>query len=151
MDLVGSTARKNGTRGGRDQFSWDKVKDDKYYHNYLGHSVKAPRSARKGEVATDPLWYAKAPTSSSAAQAGNESFVDEERESKRRRRSTEPDVRSSTCTAGTTRKKSNSNNGKAMNKRAQRLQRVRAGIKEAKLVEEPEHPKAPLDGELKES
>ncbi|RUO97646.1 kinase phosphorylation protein-domain-containing protein [Jimgerdemannia flammicorona] len=31
-----------GVRGGQDQFSWEKVKDDKDRENYLGHSVMAP-------------------------------------------------------------------------------------------------------------
>lgn len=29
-------------RGGRDQFNWSSVKDDKHYQNYLGHSLMAP-------------------------------------------------------------------------------------------------------------
>lgn len=32
---------RGGTRGGRDQFSWDQVKSDKDREYYLGHSVKA--------------------------------------------------------------------------------------------------------------
>ncbi len=32
---------RGGTRGGKDQFSWDNVKADKDREYYLGHSVKA--------------------------------------------------------------------------------------------------------------
>lgn len=31
-----------GTRGGKDQFSWEDVKNDKHRENYLGHSLMAP-------------------------------------------------------------------------------------------------------------
>lgn len=33
---------RGGTRGGKDQFNWEDVKEDKQAQNYLGHSVKAP-------------------------------------------------------------------------------------------------------------
>ncbi len=32
---------RGGTRGGKDQFSWESVKADKDREYYLGHSVKA--------------------------------------------------------------------------------------------------------------
>ncbi|KAL0084611.1 kinase phosphorylation protein-domain-containing protein [Phycomyces blakesleeanus] len=33
---------RGGVRGGKDQFSWDSVKEDKHRENYLGHSLMAP-------------------------------------------------------------------------------------------------------------
>jgi hypothetical protein len=35
------TEERGGTRGGRDRFDWDSVKNDKYRLNYLGNSVHA--------------------------------------------------------------------------------------------------------------
>lgn len=32
---------RGGTRGGKDQFSWENVRADKDREYYLGHSVKA--------------------------------------------------------------------------------------------------------------
>jgi hypothetical protein len=47
----GSTRyREGGTRGGRDQFNWDQVKDDRFRDYYLGASVK---------LAKDKEWLAK--------------------------------------------------------------------------------------------
>jgi len=48
----GSTKyRDGGTRGGRDQFSWEQIKDDRFRDYYLGASVK---------LAKDQEWLAKA-------------------------------------------------------------------------------------------
>jgi hypothetical protein len=59
MDLLASTEIREGNRGGRDQFSWEKVKEDKYRENYLGHSIHAPvgLSAKR----KDPQWFTKPP------------------------------------------------------------------------------------------
>ena len=40
MDLVAGV-RKEGSRGGRDSFKWEDVKDDQHRENYLGHSLMA--------------------------------------------------------------------------------------------------------------
>ena len=46
-----------GARGGRDQFSWDQVKEDKQRLNYLGSSIHGvPDKYKKGP---DTFWYAK--------------------------------------------------------------------------------------------
>lgn len=47
-----------GVRGGRDQFSWDQVKEDKQRLNYLGSSIHGvPDKFKRGNPET--FWYAK--------------------------------------------------------------------------------------------
>ena len=46
---------REGSRGGHDQFSWDKIKSDKYRQNYLGNSINVPHD-RSGR---DMFWYTK--------------------------------------------------------------------------------------------
>ncbi len=42
MAAIYNGPARGGTRGGKDQFNWDDVKEDKNHQSYLGHSVKAP-------------------------------------------------------------------------------------------------------------
>lgn len=59
-----------GVRGGRDQFSWDQVKEDKQRSNYLGSSIHGvPDKFKKGP---ETFWYAKG-----KAQSASESKTSE--------------------------------------------------------------------------
>ena len=55
--MGGDGPPRGGTRGGRDQFDWEKVKSDKDRENYLGHSVKA--LAGRWQKNKDVYWYTR--------------------------------------------------------------------------------------------
>ena len=59
-----------GARGGRDQVSWDQVKEDKQRLNYLGSSIHGvPDKFKKGP---ETFWYAKEQKTEPEASKKNE-------------------------------------------------------------------------------
>lgn len=68
--MGGDGPARGGTRGGKDQFSWEDVKGDKDREYYLGHSVKA--SVGRWQRGKDILWYTREKKDDGGAAAAAE-------------------------------------------------------------------------------
>lgn len=55
MSIFSGVGNRGGTRGGKDQFSWDDVRGDKFKEYYLGQSLKVRQGSQIG-VSTQGWW-----------------------------------------------------------------------------------------------
>ena len=78
---MGEAQRAGGARGGRDQFKWDDVREDKHRENYLGHSVFASKG--RWQNGKDLGWYAR---------GKKDEHLDELKEERRRIKEQEEDM-----------------------------------------------------------
>lgn len=68
---------RGGTRGGRDQFKWEDVKNDSQREHYLGHSVKAAKG--RWQQGRDIHWYTKSKhATAEGGQSGRSGSLDPE-------------------------------------------------------------------------
>ena len=77
----GDSQRAGGARGGRDQFKWGDVREDKHRENYLGHSVFASKG--RWQNGKDLDWYAR---------GKKDEHLDELKEERRRIKEQEEDM-----------------------------------------------------------
>jgi len=57
--MFAGCGQRGGTRGGKDHFTWDDVKGDKYKEFYLGHSVFTSDRRTFNNPNPNPLWWMK--------------------------------------------------------------------------------------------